>query len=88
MAEFERDVIRERTMTGLEAARARGHEGRRKLAMDREKISPASKPHARPRDADRGGVRGGGRLAGDAVPLPASRGHAEIAGGERPASVT
>jgi len=27
LAEFERDVIRERTMAGLEAARARGHKG-------------------------------------------------------------
>lgn len=30
VAEFERDVIRERTMAGLEAARTRGRKGGRK----------------------------------------------------------
>jgi DNA invertase Pin-like site-specific DNA recombinase len=34
MAEFERDIIRERTMAGLEAARARGRKGARKPVMD------------------------------------------------------
>lgn len=43
IAEFERDVIRERTMAGLEAARARGRKGGRKRAMDEKKISLASK---------------------------------------------
>jgi len=43
MAEFERDVIRERTMAGLEAARARGRKGGRKPVMDERKISLASK---------------------------------------------
>ncbi len=43
VAEFERDVIRERTMAGLEAARARGRKGGRKPAMDEKKISVASK---------------------------------------------
>ncbi|GCE32189.1 resolvase [Dictyobacter alpinus] len=33
MAEFERDVIRERTMAGLEAARARGRKGGRPKAI-------------------------------------------------------
>ena len=33
LAEFERDLIRERTMAGLEAARARGRKGGRKPAM-------------------------------------------------------
>lgn len=41
MAEFERDVIRERTMAGLEAARARGRKGGRKPAMDEKKIALA-----------------------------------------------
>lgn len=39
IAEFERDVIRERTVAGLEAARARGRKGGRKPAMDQKKIS-------------------------------------------------
>ena len=43
MAEFERDVIRERTMAGLEAARARGRKGGRKPSMDEKKIALASK---------------------------------------------
>lgn len=43
MAEFERDVIRERTMAGLEAARARGRKGGRKPVMDEKKIALASK---------------------------------------------
>lgn len=42
IAEFERDVIRERTMAGLEAARARGRKGGRKPAMD-EKIALAKR---------------------------------------------
>jgi DNA invertase Pin-like site-specific DNA recombinase len=35
MAEFERDVIRERTMAGLDAARARGKQGGRSKATSR-----------------------------------------------------
>ncbi len=43
VAEFERDIIRERTMAGLEAARARGRKGGRKPVMDQKKIALASK---------------------------------------------
>lgn len=43
VAEFERDLILERTMAGLEAARARGRKGGRKPTMDAKKISLASK---------------------------------------------
>lgn len=43
VAEFERDIIRERTMAGLEAARARGRKGGRKSVMDRKKVALASK---------------------------------------------
>jgi DNA invertase Pin-like site-specific DNA recombinase len=43
VAELERDLILERTMAGLEAARARGRKGGRKPAMDERKISLASK---------------------------------------------
>ena len=43
VAEFERDVIRERTMAGLEAARARGRKGGRKRAMDEKKVALAGK---------------------------------------------
>jgi DNA invertase Pin-like site-specific DNA recombinase len=43
VAEFERDIIRERTMAGLEAARARGRKGGRKPVMDQKKVALASK---------------------------------------------
>ena len=41
LAEFERDIIRERTMAGLHAARARGRVGGRKRIMNRIKIQLA-----------------------------------------------
>ena len=41
MAEFERDLIRERTLAGLSAARARGRHGGRKPVMDADKIRAA-----------------------------------------------
>lgn len=37
LAEFERNLIRERTQAGLMAARARGRKGGRPLALDRDK---------------------------------------------------
>ena len=43
VAEFERDLILERTTAGLEAARARGRKGGRKPVMDKRKIALASK---------------------------------------------
>ena len=42
VAEFERDLIRERTLAGLEAARARGRKGGRKPVMDEKKLALAS----------------------------------------------
>ena len=42
VAELERDIIRERTMAGLEAARARGRKGGRKRVMDEKKLALAS----------------------------------------------
>ena len=43
LAEFERDIIRERTMAGLEAARVRGKEGGRKRVMDERKVALAAR---------------------------------------------
>lgn len=40
-AEFERDLIRERTKSGLEAARARGRKGGRRAGMTKEAINKA-----------------------------------------------
>ena len=43
LAEFERDLIRERTMAGLESARARGRLGGRKKALTPKKVAQAKK---------------------------------------------
>ena len=41
LAEFKRNLIRERTQAGLKAARARGHKGGRKKVLDRKKRAHA-----------------------------------------------
>src|SRR3954465_3658407 len=46
LAEFERDIIRERTTAGLEAARARGKRGGRPKALSPERIKLAKKLYA------------------------------------------
>jgi len=46
LAEFERDLIRERTMAGLAAARARGSVGGRPTVMTTEKIAVAKAMYA------------------------------------------
>lgn len=43
LAEFERELIRERTLAGLRAARARGRMGGRRREMTEEKIKMASR---------------------------------------------
>lgn len=43
LAEFERDIIRERTMAGLRAAKARGKTGGRPRALSEEDIALAQK---------------------------------------------
>jgi DNA invertase Pin-like site-specific DNA recombinase len=39
LAEFERDIIRERTKAGLTAARARGHQSGRPKGLSRQTLS-------------------------------------------------
>jgi|SRR3954469_4208818 DNA invertase Pin-like site-specific DNA recombinase len=46
LAEFERDIIRERTNAGLEAARSRGKKGGRPPALSPEKIKLARRLYA------------------------------------------
>lgn len=46
LAEFERDLIRERTLAGLAAARARGRHGGRPPALTSEKVKTARAMHA------------------------------------------
>lgn len=41
LAEFERELIRERTMAGLQAARARGRKGGRKFALSKAQVRMA-----------------------------------------------
>jgi DNA invertase Pin-like site-specific DNA recombinase len=43
LAEFERNIIRERTLAGLAAARARGRKGGRKPTITQKKIATAQK---------------------------------------------
>ena len=46
LAEFERDLIRERTMAGLAAARARGRTGGRPPSMSAQKLAVARRMYA------------------------------------------
>lgn len=48
LAEFEREVIRERTQAGLVAARSRGRAGGRPAVMDEKQIALARRMHADP----------------------------------------
>src|SRR5512147_1818278 len=48
LAEFERDLIRERTQAGLQAARARGRQGGRPRLLDATKLSQARSLHQDP----------------------------------------
>ena len=43
LAEFERELVRERTMAGLQSARARGRQGGRPSKMDERKVTLAAK---------------------------------------------
>jgi DNA invertase Pin-like site-specific DNA recombinase len=43
LAEFERAIVRERTVAGLEAARVRGKKGGRKRVMDERKVALAAR---------------------------------------------
>jgi DNA invertase Pin-like site-specific DNA recombinase len=48
LAEFERDLIRERTQAGLQAARARGRKGGRPRSLDARKLAQARSLHRDP----------------------------------------
>ena len=48
LAEFERDLVRERTNAGLQAARARGRNGGRPLLLDAKKRAVAASLYADP----------------------------------------
>src|SRR4051795_10853754 len=48
LAEFERDLIRERTQAGLQSARARGRQGGRPRSLDATKLAQARSLHKDP----------------------------------------
>ena len=49
MAEFERNLVRERTQAGLSSARARGRHGGRPKALDEQKVALAIRPDEVPK---------------------------------------
>ena len=49
LAEFERELIRERTLVGLTAARARGRNGGRKFALSKAQVRLAQAAIGAPR---------------------------------------
>ena len=49
LAEFERELIRERTVAGLKAARARGRKGGRKFALSKAQVRLAQGRDGAPR---------------------------------------
>lgn len=51
LAEFERDLIRERTRAGLQAARARGRKGGRPRVLDQRKLALAQSLHNDPENS-------------------------------------
>jgi DNA invertase Pin-like site-specific DNA recombinase len=53
LAEFERDIIRERTLAGLAAARARGRKGGRPRGLDDKKKRHAATLHSDPSNSVR-----------------------------------
>lgn len=74
LAEFERDLIHERTMAGLAAARARGRAGGRPRVMTKQKLKAAmalmaDRDHAR--SDDHRGWPGGEVMGASAVRRPA-----------------
>jgi hypothetical protein len=75
LAEFERDLIRERTAAGLAAARARGRHGGRPPVM-------TGQASGGPRDVPLGAVHGGGDRQDPrgqpSLDLPASHGPHEL----------
>jgi DNA invertase Pin-like site-specific DNA recombinase len=53
LAEFERDLLRERTQAGLVAARARGRLGGRRRVLDGKRLELARSLYADPKNAPR-----------------------------------
>ena len=69
LAEFERDLIRERTVAGLEAARARGRKGGRKFALSKAQVRLAQSAMAHRDTSVSRAVPRAQHQAGDALPV-------------------
>jgi len=69
VAEFERDLILERTKPGTRDGEGPGQEGREEAGYGRQEDRARRETDAQPRDARLGGVRGCRRFQGDALPL-------------------
>jgi DNA invertase Pin-like site-specific DNA recombinase len=67
LAEFERDIIRQRTLAGLAAARARGRKGGRPRHLDDKKKRHAVTLHSDPTNSVKDICRTLGDLQGDAL---------------------
>ena len=84
LAEFERELIRERTVAGLKAARARGRKGGRKFALDESSGAAGPGRDGAPRHVGFRAVPGARHQAGDALPVRPPAGPAAGAGPEGP----
>ena len=68
-AAFERELISERTIAGLPAARARDRKGSRKFALTKGPGSSRSGSHVKPRHFGRGTLQGTPYQTRDAVQI-------------------
>ena len=84
LAEFERELIRERTVAGLEAARARGRKGGRKFALTKAQVRLAQSAMAHRDTSVSELCRELGHQAGDALPVRRPAGPVAGAGPEGP----
>jgi hypothetical protein len=83
LAEFERDVIRERTIAGLAAARARGRKGGRKSSFTPSKLRRAQAALQSRDTSVSGAMYGAGRQQDRTLPEPHAR-RAEVHRAETP----
>ena len=84
LAEFERELIRERTVAGLKAARARGRKGRQEVRAVESPSAAGPGRDGAPRHVGVRDVPGARHQAGDALPVRRAPGPAAGAGPEGP----
>ena len=84
LAEFERELIRERTLAGLKAARARGRKGGRKFALSKAQVRLAQAAMAHRDTSCVRTLQGARYQAGDALQVRRAAGSVARAGREGP----